>query len=617
MIKEADKGSAIVIMDTEEYIAECHRQLDDTTYYHRLKKDPTAKFARKVTLAVKEAHSAGVIDDDMQSVLNPTHAKPGRFYILPKIHKSYDHFPVGRPIISGCGTATEKISLFVDLHLKPHVKTLPSYVEDDNDFLRKLIHINTQHGPLPDKTILCTMDVTSLYTNIPTHDFIEACRYYLVRQHNTSKVNILTKFMELVFTQNNFVFEGEHFIQILGTAIGTRMAPSGACLFMGRLEEEFLSLASHKPLIWLRYIDDVFLIWTHGQEELEKFVNYCNSRHPTIKFTTERSTQSIPFLDVMVNLHNGFLETDLYSKPTDTHQYLQWSSCHPKHTKQSLPYSLAFRLRRICSSDDTLNTRITQLKDHLMARGYPTKVIEREIKKAISIPRDQALQPQQTDTKSKDRVPFVVTYDPSHSTLATAIHKYLPILHSSRRCKEAISEAPMVAFRRPCNIKDKLVRTTLKAPSAVSLGKGFNPCGKCAACKHQHQTGTIQHTVAGQSFTSHVTGEEFTIRQSLNCQSTNVVYLITCKKCGMQYVGETKRALKTRLLEHCGDTKHHRDKPVARHFNQANHTAEDITILAIDRPGSRNLYQRQALETKWIDKLATSAPSGINLRGFH
>ncbi|XP_072033107.1 uncharacterized protein [Amphiura filiformis] len=309
-------------MDTKDYLSECHRQLDHTKYYKPLAKDPTAKFARKVTAAVKEARDAGVIDADMQSALNPQLPRPGRFYILPKIHKKYDTIPVGRPIISGCGTPTEKISLYVDLHLQPHVKTLSSYVEDDNDFLRRLSVINTQHGPLPENTILYTMDVTSLYTNIPTDEFIIAAQHYLSQQHFPTEINTLSKFMELVLTQNNFELAGNNYLQIHGTAMGTRMTPSGACLFMGRLEEDFLNSAAYKPLIWLRYIDDIFLIWTHGHEELENFIIHCNSKHPSIKFTAEQSKESVPFLDVMVSLHNGYLESDLYSKPTDTHQYL-------------------------------------------------------------------------------------------------------------------------------------------------------------------------------------------------------------------------------------------------------------------------------------------------------
>ena len=602
-------------MDTRDYIAECHQQLTNTTYYTHLKKDPTPKFAKAVISAIKEARGAGTIDDDLQSALTPNHPRPGRFYILPKIHKKYDNFPPGRPIISGCGTATEKISLYVDLHLKPHVKTLPSYVEDGNDFLRQLISINRQHGPLPSNTIVCTMDVEGLYSNIPTDDFIEASRHYLANDHAPCHVNTLIKFIELTLTQNNFELAGNHYIQIHGTAMGTRMAPSGACLFMGRLEDKLLSSASHKPIIWLRYIDDVFLIWIHGEEELDKFILHSNSIHPSIKFTSERSVTSIPFLDVMVSLHNGFLETDLYSKPTDTHQYLQWSSCHPRHSKTSLPYSLAFRLRRICSTDENLSIRVTQLKQHLTDRGYPPKVIDKQVQKALIISRSEALKPRQKE-KTSTRVPFVLTFDPSHTTLANTLHKFLPLLHSSTRCQDAIPEAPMVAFRRPTNIKDMVVRTGITIPSTDSPAKGFNPCNKCAACKHRHgeHTAPIQHTQTSSTFISKVSGEHFNIYHPLNCLSTNVIYLISCKKCGMQYVGETKRSLKIRLLEHCGDAKHNRDKPVARHFTSARHSVDDILIMAIDRPGSSDRFLRLALEAKWIKKLQTSSPHGINVK---
>ena len=473
--------------------------------------------------------------------------------------------------------------------------------------------INEQHGPLPQHTIISTMDVTFLYSNISTDEFIAAAQHSLTHQHSASEVNILTKFMELVLTQNNFELAGDHYIQIHGTAMGTRMAPSGACLFMDRLEEDLLLSTSHKPLIWLRYIDDIFLIWTHGQQELDNFITLANTRHPTIKFTSEQSNDSISFLDVMVTLSDGYLESDLYSKPTDTHQYLKWTSCHPKHTKHSLPYSLAFRLRRICSSQESLSTRVNQLKHHLLDRGYPAKIIDEQIQKAVSVPRSEALQYQ--EKKSCNRIPFVVTYHPTHSTIASTIHKYLPILHTSSRCKEAIPEPPMVAFRRPTNIKDLVVRSTLKAPSTEATNPGFSPCKQCAACKHQHEGHRIQHTVSSNSITSTTSGESFTIHHSLNCMSTNIIYVITCKRCSQQYVGETKRTLKQRLLEHCGDAKHSREKPVARHFNLPGHSRNDITITAVDRPGSTNQYHRLALESKWIKRLQTTAPQGINIKG--
>ena len=152
-----------------------------------------------------------------------------------------------------------------------------------------------------------------------------------------------------------------------------------------------------------------------------------------------------------------------------------------------------------------------------------------------------------------------------------------------------------------------LVRSTLHTIPGTTADKGFNPCGKCAACNHKHVLNQYtQHTTCGSTFTSSVTGETYTINHPLGCLSSNVIYLITCRKCQQQYVGETKRALKTCLLEHCGDTIHNRDKPVGRHFNKNGHSAADITIMAIDRPKATDYHLRLALDTSWIQKLKTS-----------
>ena len=91
----------------------------------------------------------------------------------------------------------------------------------------------------------------------------------------------------------------------------------------------------------------------------------------------ERSTTSIPFLDVNIQLHDGKIETDLYCKPTDKHQYLLYSSSHPFHTKKSIPYSLALRLRRICSKDDSFNIRATELELYLTKRGYKNGFVKK------------------------------------------------------------------------------------------------------------------------------------------------------------------------------------------------------------------------------------------------
>ena len=101
--------------------------------------------------------------------------------------------------------------------------------------------------------------------------------------------------------------------------MGTRMAPSYANIFMGKLEQQLLARTRKGPPIWWRYIDDIFVLWNHGEESLNSFVEEINQAHPTIKFTTEWSRDSVSFLDTTVTIVDGQIVTDLYVKPTDTH----------------------------------------------------------------------------------------------------------------------------------------------------------------------------------------------------------------------------------------------------------------------------------------------------------
>ena len=140
---------------------------------------------------------------------------------------------------------------------------------------------------------------------------------------------------------NNFEFENNYYLQLHGTAMGTKMAPAYANLFMGDLEQKLLAQSPLKPLAWWCYIDDIFMIWPHGEEKFNEFVNLLNSSHETIKFTHKVSPSKINFLDVTVLMHNNNITRDLHVKSTDTHQYLLSSSCHPYHIKKSMRLEFA------------------------------------------------------------------------------------------------------------------------------------------------------------------------------------------------------------------------------------------------------------------------------------
>ena len=91
---------------------------------------------------------------------------------------------------------------------------------------------------------------------------------------------------------------------------------------MAELEQEILRKAEFKSYLWWRYIDDIFFLWEHGEEKLKSFIDSINKMHPTIKFMADWSKTSINFLDVTVSIADGVMETDLYVKPTESHQFL-------------------------------------------------------------------------------------------------------------------------------------------------------------------------------------------------------------------------------------------------------------------------------------------------------
>ena len=169
MIKPADKGSATVVMSRQDYLMKVMQHLDNRDFYERLEDDLTNQFAKETTSLLIYMMDRLIIDKETLNYLWPQNPRTSRFYILPNIHK--DGIP-GRPIILSCGAPTENISQFVDFYLCPLVESIPSYIKDTTDFLCKLKSV----GQIPKGSLLLTLDVSALYTNILHNEGIEACR---------------------------------------------------------------------------------------------------------------------------------------------------------------------------------------------------------------------------------------------------------------------------------------------------------------------------------------------------------------------------------------------------------------------------------------------------------
>ena len=140
VIKPADKGSAVVVLDRETYLREGYKQLSDTAYYQKLDYDPTTEYSKQVHDTVEDMYQNGEIDETVKLYLISDHVKTARFYLLPKIHKNKIPPPC-RPVVSGNQSPTERISQFVDNFLQPCSVKVKSYLKDTNEFLRRINQI--------------------------------------------------------------------------------------------------------------------------------------------------------------------------------------------------------------------------------------------------------------------------------------------------------------------------------------------------------------------------------------------------------------------------------------------------------------------------------------------
>ena len=127
------------------------------------------------------------------------------------IHKKFEepNLPPGRPIISGCGSITENISLFVEHHAKYLVPTIPSFLQDTPHLLRELETLKTTN--IPPNAFPISVDVVGLYTNIPHDEDIDSLKSALDKRKNAEVLSdFLVKLLSLVLKYNIFEFNGKY-----------------------------------------------------------------------------------------------------------------------------------------------------------------------------------------------------------------------------------------------------------------------------------------------------------------------------------------------------------------------------------------------------------------------
>ena len=412
IIQKCDKGAGIILLTFKSYMKACYEHLMSTTlteesYYQQIADIELDVSKKKIKEILDEGFENKIISKEELNAMDPRDQNPAKFYCIFKVHKNHvpPETPPVRPIISGSGSITENVGVFIEHHIKEISSKHKSYLKDTPHLLRIIDKINK--GPtLPENSILSTTDIIGAYQNIPQNDGLECLQEVLEeRQIKEIPSSYLVKLMELVQKHNLFIFHDSLWKQIIGTAMGIHPAPSYANIYLAnRIDKKIEELAKIYEennqgylKIFKRFLDDILKIFVGTTKQLHNFLDDMNNLHPTLKFTITHTSvkneqienrcnceqrDSIPYLDTLLSIENGRIEVDLYKKPTDRNQYLLPSSCHPKTTTQNLPYSSALRIIRICTNPASRDKRLEQMKELFLARSYNKDVVERAIEKA-------------------------------------------------------------------------------------------------------------------------------------------------------------------------------------------------------------------------------------------
>ncbi len=289
----------------------------------------------------------------------------GKFYILPKLHKPKLS---SRPIASCINTLTYHASKYLDNILQPIMKSLSTVCLSTWEALVKVDQLHS----IPTTACIVTADVKNLYPSIPIN-FGLTCTREILSNHpliNPADLHFILDLLRWVLENNYIAFENRTYLQISGTAMGTPVAVSYANIVLHCIERKCLSPVSRSTLLYLRYIDDLFIVFS-SVEVGEHFITSFNSTNSSIQLDAVNIGKDGIFLDMEFALSaQGYISVKSYQKPTNKYLYLPPTSAHRVHIYENFIRNELIRYRLLNSSIIDFLRMAETFKERLKRRGY-------------------------------------------------------------------------------------------------------------------------------------------------------------------------------------------------------------------------------------------------------
>ncbi|XP_060517001.1 uncharacterized protein LOC132696254 [Cylas formicarius] len=204
-----------------------------------------------------------------------------------------------------------------------------------------------------------------------------------------------------------FRYDGQLYRQTDGAPMGSSLSPAIGNLFMAYFEAQAIRESQLKPKLWIRYVDDIFILWSHGEAKLDHFLTYFNSLHDRIEFTIEKEKdKQLPFLDVLLTRSDGRkLQHQVYRKPTRTDRYLNAQSHHHPSQIQAVANTLICRSVRL--TDEIHNKQEMEKITRTLRDNNYTESTIRNAKRTNTRTRRDSTKEQEREDIPSTTLPYV------------------------------------------------------------------------------------------------------------------------------------------------------------------------------------------------------------------
>ena len=306
-------------------------------------------------------------------------------------------------------------------------------------------------------------------------------------------------------------------------------------------------------------------------------------------------------MDLIISIENNRLETNLFIKPSNKQLYLDFYSNHPDPCKEGIIYGQALRVIERCSKTEDTDSHLENLKSKLKSRNYPEDLVDKKISVARKKSRQSLIQQNRHDKSMKnDKIRLIFTHNRGNPPLHKWVREAKQHLVKDDKAK-ALGDNIQICYRQPQNLKSLV--THQRKPCSIENSPGCSKCGRCRV--------SCPVMVEGEKFTSTNTKKTYKIRQKLNCDSSFIIYLVTCKKCGGQYVGKSQTPFKKGHSNHKQEIKN-KIGGLGHHYGGNSCKYENLSVQLIDQVEVGDKSTLAEKEVYWQNQLRCYVQNGGN-----